>query len=147
MADINVTAQLVEPIQIDHIPAPTTNDPPHKTTIVDIHLWHHHVGHFNYQSLSHMSTKELVARIPHIPLVKQTCTSYMLGKLPRDRMPKKRHTYTTKPLQLVHNDLCGSMPVTSRNKNRYILTFIKDFSRKNWLYFLAEKSPKLDYFQ
>jgi hypothetical protein len=39
------------------------------------------------------------------------------------------------------------LPVTSRNHNRYILTFVDDFSRKCWLYFLSEKSQTLDKFK
>ncbi len=39
------------------------------------------------------------------------------------------------------------MPTTSKAGNRYILTFIDDFSRKTWLYFLAEKSQTLESFQ
>lgn len=39
------------------------------------------------------------------------------------------------------------MMITFRNGNRYILTFIDDFSRKTWLYFLAEKSQTLECFK
>jgi len=42
---------------------------------------------------------------------------------------------------------CGPMLVASRDGNRYILTFIDDFSRKTWLYFIWEKSQTLDSFK
>jgi hypothetical protein len=71
----------------------------------------------------------------------------MLGKLPRDRAPKKRTTFTTHKLQLIHTDLCGPLPITSRSGNKYILTFIDDFSRKTWLYFLSDKAQTLDCFK
>lgn len=43
-------------------------------------------------------------------------------------------------MQLVHADLCGPITPASNSDKRYILTFIDDFSRKVWVYFLSEKS-------
>jgi len=40
----------------------------------------------------------------------------------------------------VHSDLCGPINPTSNGGKRYIITFIDDFSRKIWVYFLQEKS-------
>jgi transposase InsO family protein len=39
------------------------------------------------------------------------------------------------------------MPIPSRTGSRYILTFIDDYTRKTWLYFLAAKSQTLDCFK
>lgn len=43
-------------------------------------------------------------------------------------------------LELVHSDICGPITPCSNGGKRYILTFIDDFSRKSWVYFLQEKS-------
>lgn len=43
-------------------------------------------------------------------------------------------------LELVHSNLCGPINPTSNGGKRYIITFIDDFSRKIWVYFLQEKS-------
>ena len=43
------------------------------------------------------------------------------------------------PLELVHTDVWGSAPISGRNGVRYFLTFIDDFLRKVWIYFMKQK--------
>jgi len=43
-------------------------------------------------------------------------------------------------LELVHSDLCSPINPSSNEGKRYIITFIDDYSRKTWAYFLQEKS-------
>ena len=50
------------------------------------------------------------------------------------------------PLHLVHNDLCGPFPVVSFSGSKYFLTFINDYSRCTWVYFLKLKSEVFDMF-
>ena len=40
----------------------------------------------------------------------------------------------------MHSDICGPIKPASNNDKRYILSFIDDFTRKTWVYFLHEKS-------
>lgn len=42
-------------------------------------------------------------------------------------------------LALVHYDLCGPMSVASPSGFLYYVTFIDDYSRKTWIYFLESK--------
>lgn len=53
----------------------------------------------------------------------------------------------SKPLELIHSDVCGPMNVLSNGKNRYFLTFIDDCSRKIWVYFLKRKSGVFEKFK
>jgi len=46
----------------------------------------------------------------------------------------------------VHNDLCGPLPVVSFSNYNYLLTFIDDFSRCTWVYFLKLKSEVFNMF-
>ena len=41
---------------------------------------------------------------------------------------------------MVHFDLCGPINPSSNRGKRNIITFIDDYSRKTWAYFLQEKS-------
>ena len=43
------------------------------------------------------------------------------------------------PLDLVHNDLCGPMPVKSLGGASYLLTFLDNSTRKVWIYLLKNK--------
>jgi len=42
-------------------------------------------------------------------------------------------------LDLIHTDVWGSSPVVFIGGARYYVTFIDDFSRKVWVYFLKQK--------
>ena len=50
------------------------------------------------------------------------------------------------PLQFVHSDLCGPLSVVSFSGYKYFLTFIDDFSRRTWVYFLKLKSEVFNKF-
>jgi transposase InsO family protein len=50
------------------------------------------------------------------------------------------------PLQLVHSDLCGPISSPSFSGCKCFLTFIDDFSRRTWVYFLKLKSKFFDKF-
>ena len=63
-----------------------------------------------------------------------------MGKQRRDPFPKVSTWRASSILQLVHADICGPINPMSTSKKRYLLTFIDDFSRKTWVYFLVEKS-------
>lgn len=43
--------------------------------------------------------------------------------------------------------ICGPMQTPSIGDNTYFLTFIDDFSRKTWIYFLKHKFDALSFFQ
>ena len=53
--------------------------------------------------------------------------------------PNSNTSYTA-PLQLIHTDLWGPSPVKSRNGFSYYITFIDQFTRFSWIYFLKAKS-------
>jgi len=50
-------------------------------------------------------------------------------------------------LQLVHNDICGRLEALSQLGVMYFITFIDDYSRKTWVYFLKYKSEASIMFQ
>ena len=64
----------------------------------------------------------------------------MVGKQHRDAIPKRSLWRASQRLQLVHVDICGPIKPVSNSKKRYFISFIDDYSRKVWIYFLLEKS-------
>jgi hypothetical protein len=44
------------------------------------------------------------------------------------------------PLELIHSDVFGSVKQISLGGMRYMVTFVDDFSRYVWVYFMKEKS-------
>jgi len=47
----------------------------------------------------------------------------------------------------VHNDVFGLVKVPSLGKSMYYVSFIDDFSRNTWIYFLKKKSEAFDRFK
>ncbi|KAI3708032.1 hypothetical protein L2E82_37034 [Cichorium intybus] len=103
-------------------------------------LWHHRFGHTNMGYLSYMYKHSLVKGIPNVTKFEGVCEGCMLGKQTRESFPQDKAWRATEQLELVHTDVCGPMRTPSIGGSRYLLTFIDDFSRKLWVYFLKEKS-------
>lgn len=87
-----------------------------------------------------MGKKNIVKGMPNINLQNQVCEGCALGKHQRDSFPVGKAWRESQPLELIYSDLYGSMHTTSIGGNHYFLTFIDDYSRKTWIYFLKEKS-------
>ena len=74
------------------------------------------------------------------------CESCIIGKHKRNNFPLASHR-AKDLLEIVHTDLCGPMQTSSLGGCYYFLAFIDDFSRKNWIYFLKQKSETFSRFQ
>jgi transposase InsO family protein len=75
------------------------------------------------------------------------CESCVLGKQKKLSFLKVGRTLRPRKLELVHTDLWGPSPVASLGGSRYYVTFIDDFSRKVWVYFLKNKSDVFETFK
>ena len=93
-----------------------------------------------------MSTQGLVIGLPQISFTDEVCQGCALGKHHRDPFPVGRASCAKAPLELIHNDLM-SLPTPSFSGAQYVLTFIDDFSRRTWVYFLKYKSDVFDSFR
>ena len=68
-----------------------------------------------------------------------TCKGCARGKNIKNPFPKSE-TKTKGTLELIHYNLCGPIPSTSLSEYEYYVTYIVDYSRKTWIYFLKAKS-------
>ena len=109
-------------------------------------LWHMRFGHVNFGSLKQLASRKMVSGLPSINSPDKVCETCVLGKKHRDPFPIEKAWRASKPLELVHSDLC-SVEVPSNGNSRYFITFIDDFSRKAWVYFLQQKSDACDAFK
>jgi hypothetical protein len=82
----------------------------------------------------------MVHGLPQSDSTNHICKRSVLGKQPQLFFAKA-------PLHLVHTDICGPLDPISFGGNKYFITFIDDFSRKSWVYFLKEKSSTLVVFK
>jgi hypothetical protein len=86
-------------------------------------------------------------RFPLIEKPEMICEGCIFGKKHRESFPVGKSYRAKDPLEIVHSDICGPMKTTSIGGSTYFLTFIDDFSRKTWIYFLKHKFDALGCFQ
>ncbi|KAG7544127.1 GAG-pre-integrase domain [Arabidopsis thaliana x Arabidopsis arenosa] len=112
------------------------------TATNELQLWHRRYGHLNYKGLKMLQQQNMVRGLPQMKTSEEAekCVSCLVGKQHRESIPKKSVWRSSRRLQLIHSDLCGPISPASTSDKRYILTFIDDYSRKVWVYFLSNKS-------
>lgn len=82
----------------------------------------------------------MVAGLPNFNPPTEICEDCIIEKQARDSFPTEKSRRGKRRLELVHSYLCGPINLKSNGGKCYIITFIDDFSRKTWVYFLQEKS-------
>ena len=66
------------------------------------------------------------------------CRGCALGKYTKTAFPSS-DSKSKGVLDLIHLDLCGPMSSASLTRFEYYVTFIDDYSRNTWIYFLRRK--------
>lgn len=110
-------------------------------------LWHARLGHVNYSKLKIMMQKSMLKGLPQIEIRHDTvCAGCQYGKA--HQLPYKESKFRAKePLELVHSDVLGKIKQPSTRGYQYLLTFIDDFSRYVWVYFLKHKDEVFEKFR
>lgn len=109
-------------------------------------LWHKRYAHLSFKGLNLLAQKGMVKGFPRLDKSSKVCAECMVGKQHRESLSKKSAWRTTKRLELIHVDICGPIKPESNSKKRYFITFIDNFSRKIWVYFLTKKYAALETF-
>jgi len=94
-----------------------------------------------------MQQMEMICGLPVLTIVEDVCAGCVSGKHYMEKFDKEQAWRTSYPLDLIHTDLCGPMQNKSVGGNRYFITFIDDYSRMCWVYFLRNKSDTLNVFK
>ena len=79
-------------------------------TFNDVELWHLRYGHLSHYNILKLNKNELVKGMDiklksYSP--KSPCDGCLVGKQHRQPFPKKSTSYSVKPLELIHSDVCG----------------------------------------
>ena len=105
-----------------------------------------HFGHFHFFELNYLSTKGLISRLPTINIPNHVCETCELRKMHKETFSIRRSYGARKLLEVVHSKLC-TVDVPSHGSSKYFITFIDDFNKKTWVYFLKHKSKTCDTFK
>lgn len=109
-------------------------------------FWHERFGHLNYGYLQELHAHNMVTSLPKVSCSDGVYPGCALGKQHQDPFPKGNANRASSLLELVHSDLMV-FPHPSFTGARYALTFIDDFLRRTWVYFLKYKSDVFAHFK
>ena len=107
-----------------------------------INFWHAHLCHINSRYVGIMNSLGLIPRLSKDFEKCETCSQAKITK-----RPHKTIVRNTELLELIHSDLCEFEGILTRRGNRYIITFIDDFSKYTTLYLLKNKVMLLKNFK
>ncbi|KAG8475695.1 hypothetical protein CXB51_032441 [Gossypium anomalum] len=100
-------------------------------------LWHMRLRHMSENGMAELSKRGLLDGQGIYKL--NLCEHCVFGKQKKVRLTRGIHN-TKGTLEYIHSDLWGPSRVPSRGGANYMLTFIDDFFRKAWAFFLKQKS-------
>lgn len=103
----------------------------------DVALWHRRLAHVNFNSL------KSILKLKVQPDIK--CIVCAKGKHSRNPF-NEPGTRAKRPLEVIHSDVCGPMPVRSLGGARYFVSFIDDYSRMVYIYTMHSKGEVFDKF-
>jgi hypothetical protein len=109
-------------------------------------LWHRRFGHLGYDNLARLQSHSMVTGIS-TPADEfssagrsSLCEGCVLGKQHRLPFQPSAGAATSRPLELVHTDLCGPLSVPSLGGSRYFATVLDDHSKLSTVLPLKLKS-------
>jgi hypothetical protein len=107
-------------------------------------LWHRRLAHINYKALPYIW--KAVTGLPELKVDQEgICNGCAQGKNIKNPFPKRDSKAGV--LELIHSDVCGPMPSSSISGYVYDVSFIDDYSRKTWIYFLKSKDEVFSKFK
>ena len=107
-----------------------------------INFWHARLCHINSRYVGIMSSLGLIPRLSKDFEICETCSQAKITK-----RPHKIVVRNIELLELVHSDLYEFKRILTRGGNRYIITFIDDFSKYTTVYLLKNKSDAFENFK
>jgi len=109
-------------------------------------VWHKRLGHPNSVVLSHLSNSGLLGNKNQFSVASIDCSTCKLGKSKTLPFPNFG-SRAAKCFDVIHSDVWGISPVISHAHFKYFVTFIDDYSRFTWVYFLRSKSEVFSIFK
>lgn len=114
------------------------------TNMSDKEKWHRLLGHVNFKYLDTMCREQLLNGIPN-ELEKEfmkckTCIESKMHNIPFENNRRRAKNL----LEIVHTDVCGPFNTTGLNGEKYIVSFIDDYSKIAKVYVMKSKTEVFD---
>lgn len=106
-------------------------------------LWHKRMGHPNFRIMQDLAKANTVMDMGLKDFDSKKdyfCSSCTYAKAHRNPFNKRTVERAKFPLEKVHSDMAGPLPVPTLSGCQYFLTFIDDYSRYMFIYIIKRKS-------
>lgn len=114
----------------------------------EIDLWHRRLGHLSFKNLDILVKGDLVNGLDSLKnnhFQNFSCESCILGKMSIQPYNGTR-LKATKPLELIHSDVCGPITPVSWDGSEYFVSFIDDFTHFTVVFLIKNKSEVYEKF-
>ena len=109
-------------------------------------IWHRRLGHLNRYSLDQL-VKGMAIGVRQGTDKTSPCEACVKGKHSRKPFKSIGARRTKDLLELIHSDVCGPMPTALIGGAKYFVTFIDDFTRYCFVYFMNSKTEVVEKFK
>ena len=99
-------------------------------------LWHEALGHSAKIQPTAYADGNILPTLPSTFL----CTACIMAKSVNSSPATLQYERTTQPFHLIHSDLSGKQPTPSYGNSYYYITFIDNYTRMGWIFYLKNKS-------
>jgi transposase InsO family protein len=99
-----------------------------------------------YNGLRDLVKKQSVQGLLNLDFENKFYEGCVIGKQTRRQFEKSKFS-ATRPLELIYTDICGLITIGLFSEKEYFITFINDYSRKCWVYFLEKKIEAFETFK
>ncbi|WVZ52264.1 hypothetical protein U9M48_003340 [Paspalum notatum var. saurae] len=104
-------------------------------------LWHRRLAHVGMKNLAKLQKDEHILGLTNVSFEKdKVCSASQARKQVGVPHPAKNIISISRPLELLHMVLFGSVVYISIGGNKYGLVIVDDYSRFTWVFFLSDKS-------
>ena len=114
-----------------------------KSDVISVYNWHQTMGHRSTKTIvdteNGVVTRTVLKDVPGDPLTMDSCLSCTLATA-QHFLFKTGCTRVTTPLEPIHGNLVGPMPVESVSCCKYRFALMDDYSRTSWVLPLRAKS-------
>lgn len=108
--------------------------------------WHKRFGHIGEDNLIKLYKNDMVIGLDSQITENSICDSCTAGKQSRLKFNKHKESKSSRPLQLIHTDVCGPMSSATHDGFRYFVSFIDDFTHFVVVYLIRNKHEVLSKF-
>ncbi|KAJ9567342.1 LOW QUALITY PROTEIN: hypothetical protein OSB04_003308 [Centaurea solstitialis] len=104
------------------------------------YLWHVRLGHVSASRLQFLASTGALGQLKSCDI--SDCSGCKLAKF--SALPfNKSMSCSSAPFDLVHSDVWGPSPVSSKGGSKYYVSFIDDYTRYTWVFLMKRRSDFL----